>query len=588
MIAIDFETFLFRPGCMAPKVICLTTSEGDIYHRDDPQCKKKFLDAISGTVIGQNIAYDMACAMATWPDVIPAVFEAYDNKRVRDTQIKSLLYRISTGQLKKFKSYSLKALAKRWLDEDLEKGRVRVTFHLYDDVPIEQWPKEYTEYAIKDSVITAQLWHAIPDVVDEDMQCRAAFALHLMGIWGIRTDLAATFEYENELKQEYERIYGDISHFFKGKFVKGKPSKNMTVIKAAVTESFNGDPPLTDKGAVKTDKYTLEASGHPDLLDLREFQKISTYVNTYIPLLKQRIIHVQYGLAETGRTTASPNIQNQPRKGMVRQCYIPRPGYYFCSCDYNQIEMCSLAQVLLWLFGESVLADKINNDIDTHLWVTSIIKGLEYDETLKLYKEKDPTIKQFRQVSKVANFGYPGGMCKPETFSEYARGYGVHITVEESAALRPQWLRAWDPDMEQYFEFMKNGVNNEPVINQFISKRVRGDVRFTQACNSLFQGLTADGAKAALYAVQKACYNDSTSPLYRSRPVAFIHDELLVEVPQDKAHEAAECLSSIMISEMKEYLPDISVKAEPALMERWHKDAEAVYDKEGRLILWVQ
>ena len=41
-----------------------------------------------------------------------------------------------------------------------------------------------------------------------------------------------------------------------------------------------------------------------------------------------------------------------------------------------------------------------------------------------------------------------------------------------------------------------------------------------------------------------------------------------------------------MVEEMKEYLPDIPVKADAHLMRRWYKSAEPVYDEAGLLIPW--
>ena len=41
-----------------------------------------------------------------------------------------------------------------------------------------------------------------------------------------------------------------------------------------------------------------------------------------------------------------------------------------------------------------------------------------------------------------------------------------------------------------------------------------------------------------------------------------------------------------MVAEMKKYVPDVKVKAEPALMRFWTKEAEAKYDASGRLIPW--
>jgi hypothetical protein len=42
-----------------------------------------------------------------------------------------------------------------------------------------------------------------------------------------------------------------------------------------------------------------------------------------------------------------------------------------------------------------------------------------------------------------------------------------------------------------------------------------------------------------------------------------------------------------MIAAMKEVVPDVAVDVSVAAADRWYKDAEAVYDPEGkRLLLW--
>ena len=48
----------------------------------------------------------------------------------------------------------------------------------------------------------------------------------------------------------------------------------------------------------------------------------------------------------------------------------------------------------------------------------------------------------------------------------------------------------------------------------------------------------------------------------------------------------ATAASDIMVKEMQKYTPDVPIKAEPALMRRWYKDAEPLYDQEGKLLIW--
>jgi hypothetical protein len=92
--------------------------------------------------------------------------------------------------------------------------------------------------------------------------------------------------------------------------------------------------------------------------------------------------------------------------------------------------------------------------------------------------------------------------------------------------------------------------------------------------NHSFQSLAGFGAKHALWLVSRECYVDRSSPLYGSRPVVFAHDEVITEIPENVAHEAAYRQAEIQIAAMREFVPDVHVAAEPALMRRWFKEAE--------------
>tara|TARA_R110002074_G_scaffold42915_14_gene112380 strand:- start:899 stop:1339 length:441 start_codon:yes stop_codon:yes gene_type:complete len=122
-------------------------------------------------------------------------------------------------------------------------------------------------------------------------------------------------------------------------------------------------------------------------------------------------------------------------------------------------------------------------------------------------------------------------------------------------------------------------------IMQSRSGRIRGDVTYTSACNSFFQGLTADGIKYAMWELCKKCYR-MDAPFQNVHPWVLIHDEIIAEGPEDTAHIWAPAMSELMVKTMQEYIPDVPIEAEPALMRRWHKDAAPVYDAEGTLLIW--
>jgi DNA polymerase I-like protein with 3'-5' exonuclease and polymerase domains len=112
-----------------------------------------------------------------------------------------------------------------------------------------------------------------------------------------------------------------------------------------------------------------------------------------------------------------------------------------------------------------------------------------------------------------------------------------------------------------------------------LTGRVRGRVRYSQARNTPFQGLAADGAALALFELVKEGF----------RVVGFVHDEILVELPDEGGYvpEAkVRRVEEVMCRQMGQVLVgDIPVGCEAALSERWSKKARLIV-KEGKVYPW--
>ncbi|MBL8797631.1 MAG: hypothetical protein JNM56_27270 [Planctomycetia bacterium] len=112
-----------------------------------------------------------------------------------------------------------------------------------------------------------------------------------------------------------------------------------------------------------------------------------------------------------------------------------------------------------------------------------------------------------------------------------------------------------------------------------LTGRLRGHVRYSQARNTPFQGLAADGAALVLFRLVREGY----------RVVAFVHDEILVELPDEGgfvAEASVRRVERIMNEEMARVLVgDIPVACEAALGERWCKKAKLIC-REGRVYPW--
>lgn len=617
-IAFDTETHLIKPGCPAPRLVCVSIAEeagrgerGTGYVLDRVEgtrwLREKFCDT-SLRLVGHHTPYDLGIACAEDRDMIEMVYNAIDDSRITDTLLRQKIIDNAMGELKyswddeleeyKKQRYGLDFVAWRILGRQRDKGEDtwRMRYRELDGVPISQWPEAarlYAEYDAEDTMAMYLHQHGVePDITGENWQMEAAWALHLASVWGMRTDPARVARVREHFTIEWEKHLALAQEWG---FVRSdkKRSKDTKEIAAAVSEWFEandaGPVPTTPTGKVSLKREVLKGTDHPGLQAVAEMGRWRKLLTTYVPVLERGTsvpINCSYNaILETFRTSCGkPNMQNLPQKGGIRECFIPREGWVYLFVDYSTLEMRSLAQVCLWLFGHSSLAEALREGRDLHLDMGAQMMGISYEEALKRMKAGDPEIKFFRKQAKPVNFGVPGGMGVDKLII-YAKGYGVTLTYDQAKLLKDTFLQRW-PEMVQYFAYCSGlcGGDKAPVVEFLGSEMLRGDVMYTAVCNGFFQHLAACGAKQAMYEVSKACYIRKDSPLYGSRPIAFIHDEIGLEVPDDGRLDAvAKETKAVMNRVMSRWIPDVPIASEATAMRRWFKDADPVF-RNGLLV----
>lgn len=399
---------------------------------------------------------------------------------------------------------------------------------------------------------------------------------------------------------------------------------------------------LTAKRQTSLDEDACDQSGDKLLSYYAQYTSLSTILTKDVPVLMAgtRVpIQPSYEvLLETGRTSASGDAKGdgtvgypiqvirramEPRCPLcefkngasatkckkcdtpmvpvtgIRECFAPRYGWLYADADYDGVELKGFSQVCINTVGFSRMGERLNAGMDVHLDVAAQLLSITYEYAKEALKgdhglEWQKKIKDARQLAKALNFGLPGGLSAAGRdghggFREYARAsFGLNLTQERCVELKDQWFATW-PEASEYFRWVRNQLDpmsNKAHLVQFYSGRHRGEVTFTEAANGNFQALAADAAKAALYAVAKACYIETESPLYGSRPVMFIHDQIICEVPTPVAHEAATELGRLMCLHGSKFMPDVPLTTTPCLSTCFSKDAVALYDANGRLLPW--
>lgn len=518
----------------------------------------------------------------------------------------------------------------------------RLSYALLDGKPLSEWPPEAIQYPKDDAQntleVALQQIEVAENLHDLPRQCYAHWCAHLGAVWGFRTDgsdvdaLAADLEAKLEAAKVKFAEHG----IYRREKQKGVEVwvKTKKVLEEMVTKAYLGKPPRgepTEKmldagkteGNVSCERTVLEDSGDEVLEEFAGVSKIEKLAS-YIPSLRlgARVpLNVQPNiLLASGRASYEGMVQLMPRKGGIRERCVAREGHVWSSVDYEALEAHTLGQVCLWTVGFSKLADALNNDMDPHCIFVENMTGIPYAEVMKL-KETDQDIKDKRQGAKAANYGFPGGMSAPK-FVQAKRKEGLKIcqimkSAERCGAEKIDWwnnheilptckpcthsseelriifMETWE-EMSPFFIWVKKQImENDNALEQFWSKRIRGGLRFTSGANTLFQGLAADGAKNAVIRMTEEMYLDTESPLYGSRLMIFSHDETILEIPEDRGGlrgtvtDAAKRQALIQVEEMSKVCPDMKrIKAEPALMRRWYKDAKPVW-VDGQLTPWV-
>jgi DNA polymerase I len=639
VVAFDTETERFRPGVMAPELVCISWArpgfKPDLVHQSDAGAKELVLNWLTHNdlVVGHHVVYDLAVLAAKWPELLPAIFRKFDRNEITDTKVRQQLLDIAAGEfrgyLRKFEKevpqedgtvkrvkgvrwvpyeYSLDALYFRAAGSHLDKDTWRLRYGEFLNTPISQWPEGAREYPKKDAEATLEVFlkqeEHVEYIPDQFHQTRNAWARHLSAIWGLRTDAKSVDALEKQTMASLAAIEDGLKA---AGLVRENGSRDTKAAAARmlavcgwkeegkeILPTKEAKPlRLTDGGGICLDSDACEASEDDLLKEYAELTSLKNVLNKDIPILKAGTIypvHTSYGMAASGRSTSSgPNVQNPRRLPGIRECWKPRDGNVFAQADFSALELHTLAQVCIFLFGESRLGQVLNAGLDPHTEFAVGLLEVSYEEGLQLKKAGDEAFDNARQTAKVANFGFPGGLGVASLISFARKSYNVTLTEAGAKELKEAWFARW-PEMTKFFDHVSTlvGDEGEGTIQQIFSNRWRGGCMYCAACNSYFQGLGADAAQRALYLVQRACYDASQeSILYGSRTVLFVHDELVVEVKDDsRAHDKAIELSRLMVKGANEFLPDVPARAEPQLARRWSKKAKPVKNEEGRLVPW--
>ncbi len=368
-------------------------------------------------------------------------------------------------------------------------------------------------------------------------------------------------------------------------------------------ESLGVECLVTVKGKTKKtaefkfiEKQKSKSELIPIYLEYKKIQKqISTYGKKFLKFLNpvtNRIHSDYFQIINTGRlSSARPNLQNITSTEDVRSCFVADKGNSLSINDYSSQEPRNLAGIskdskLLEFFFES--------DGDIHCYVASKLYSVINGKDTKITKAN----KYERQVGKILNLKLNYGGSAYTVKDDLGK-------TEEEAEVFIKALEAAFPEKEEYFkskisESFANGyiTTNKvtkrkifiPTIKEFLELEklkdgykksnnypkdfwkkyytLKGEVERTSK-NYPIQSSAADQSKIAgilffdwissksLFGVVKVC--------------SYIHDEIVVEAPDNIIEDVGKKLQECMEKAGKIVVPNMEFPAEPFICKYWKK-----------------
>lgn len=278
------------------------------------------------------------------------------------------------------------------------------------------------------------------------------------------------------------------------------------------------------------------------LLEYKRISKLITFIESWEDLQVDGKIYPSFNItARTGRTTCnSPNIQQCPQNSYVRNLIEARPGWKIIESDLSQAEL----RVASWFAKDENMQHAYQSGSDLHSKTTELLFG----DTSKLGHDEQ---KRLRTNSKATNFGFLYGMVA-KSFIQYAKGYGLDISLEESEKIRAGFFNAYPRLLvwhEECKEFARqHGYIESPIgrkrwfdnINGYDFKKRSADER--ASINTPVQGFASDICISALADIVFNKELDHT----RFNVLGSVHDAILIEVREDYADELAEYVKKTM------------------------------------------
>jgi DNA polymerase I len=497
---------------------------------ENPQVKK----------VGQNLKYDMSVLAQHGINLQGVAFDTMLESYVLDS--------VATR-------HDMDSLALHYLDKKIisfteiaGKGASQLTFN---QIALDQ----AGPYAAEDADITLRLHQALWPQVEAQLPLKTLFqeielplvkVLSRIERTGALVDNTLLFQQSQELAERLAELETQAWALAGQEFNLASPKQLAEILFEKL------EIPVvkkTAKGAPSTKEEVLQelALDYPLPKVLLEHRGLAKLKSTYTDKLPTMInpvtkrIHTSYHQAgtATGRLSSSdPNLQNIPIRTAegrrVRQAFIAPAGHRLIAADYSQIEL----RIMAHLSGDQNLLKAFQQSQDVHSATAAEVFSVNLAQV---------TTDQ-RRSAKAINFGLIYGM------SAFGLARQLNISRKQAAEYIELYFERY-PGVKNYMNQVRHAAAENGYVETHFGRRLylpeinssngmRRQAAERTAINAPMQGTAADIIKLAMINVD----NWLQSHQLKSRMIMQVHDELVLEVPEDEYQQVAtgikECMES--------------------------------------------
>ncbi len=314
-------------------------------------------------------------------------------------------------------------------------------------------------------------------------------------------------------------------------------------------EKLGLPPKKKTKTGYSTDSDVLEALKplHPIVGAVTEYRFLTKLKSTFIDAMLEKTgadgrIHTTFNqtVTATGRISSTePNLQNIPVRTelgrQIRRAFVASEGNLLVGADYSQIEL----RVLAHISGDPTFISAFNSGEDIHTRTASEIFGVSTDEVTR----------EMRSSAKAVNFGIVYGI------SAFGLSEQLGIPQKKAASYIEKYLERLPGVRDYMHSSVENGKERGYAATLFNRRRELPELKSSNfntrsfgervAMNMPIQGTAADIIKAAMVAVYKRLLDEGL----KAKLVLQIHDELIIDTPEDELERVkallAECMTNV-------------------------------------------